>query len=176
VIATLTPASDLSELRSAVFVAASLGALGLLLVIASVALNDFFTVAATLSFAASGNAERLRRFVLWQIVGGVFGLGINVTFAGLVRYWSLTFANACGSALAFLSAQVFANQHDAHEHERRPQPLRPGKGLAEHQVGARAPLRASCPIRLGPRRASTSSAIFRVVPSRIAGDGVRVGT
>jgi drug/metabolite transporter (DMT)-like permease len=107
-IATMTSASHLSGLGVAVWAATSLGALGLLVIIAILALNDIFTVGATLSFAASGNAERLRRFVAWQIVGAAFGLGVNVTFAGLVRYWSLSFANAAGTALAFVSAQVFA--------------------------------------------------------------------
>jgi len=94
---------------------ATLGALQLLVVVAVVAVNQFFNVGATLSFAASGHAERLRTFVAWQIVGGVFGLGVNITFAGLVRYWSLSFANVTGIGLAFVSAQVFAAYMVLHE-------------------------------------------------------------
>jgi drug/metabolite transporter (DMT)-like permease len=87
---------------------ASLGALQLLVIVGLVAVNQFFNVGATLSFAASGHSERLRAFVAWQVIGGVFGLGVNLTFAGLVRYSSLSFANVTGIALAFVSAQVFA--------------------------------------------------------------------
>ena len=94
---------------------ASLGALQLLVVLVLVAVNQFFNVGATLSFAASGHAEQLRTFVAWQIIGGVFGLGVNLTFAGLVRYWSLSFANVTGIALAFVSAQVFAAYMILHE-------------------------------------------------------------
>ena len=94
---------------------ASLGALQLLVVIGVVAANQFFNVGATLSFAASGHAERLRTFIAWQIIGGFFGLGVNLTFAGLVRYWSLSFANVTGIGLAFVSAQVFAAYMVLHE-------------------------------------------------------------
>ncbi len=94
---------------------ASLGALQLLVVLGLVVVNQFFNVGATLSFAASGHAERLSTFVAWQIIGGVFGLGVNLTFAGLVRYWSLSFANVTGIALAFVSAQVFAAYMILHE-------------------------------------------------------------
>lgn len=94
---------------------ATLGALQLLVVVGFVAVNNFFNVGATLSFAASGHADRLRTFIFWQIVGGMFGLGVNLTFAGLVRYWSLSFANVTGIALAFVSAQVFAAYMVYHE-------------------------------------------------------------
>ena len=94
---------------------ASLGALQLLVVLAFVAANQFFNVGATLSFAASGHSDRLRTFIAWQIVGGFFGLGVNLTFAGLVRYWSLSFANVTGIGLAFVSAQVFAAYMVLHE-------------------------------------------------------------
>jgi len=94
---------------------AALGALQGLVVVAAVLLNQFFNVGATLSFAASGNAEKLRTFVAWQIIGGFFGLGVNLTFAALVRYWSLSFANATGIGLAFVSAQVFAAYMVLHE-------------------------------------------------------------
>ena len=94
---------------------ASLGALQLLVIFGIVVANQFFNVGATLSFAASGHAERLRTFIAWQIIGGFFGLGVNLTFAGLVRYWSLSFANVTGIGLAFVSAQVFAAYMVLHE-------------------------------------------------------------
>ena len=94
---------------------AGLGALQALVVLVVVVANQFFNVGATLSFAASGHAERLRTFIAWQIVGGLFGLGVNLTFAGLVRYWSLSFANVTGIGLAFVSAQVFAAYMVLHE-------------------------------------------------------------
>ncbi len=73
-----------------------------------IVLNQAFNVGATACFAASGHAERLRAFVFWQIVGGFFGLGVQITFAGIVRYWSLTAANVWGIGVAFVSAQLFA--------------------------------------------------------------------
>ena len=94
---------------------AGLGALQALVVLVVVVANQFFNVGATLSFAASGHAERLRTFIAWQIIGGLFGLGVNLTFAGLVRYWSLSFANVTGIGLAFVSAQVFAAYMVLHE-------------------------------------------------------------
>src|SRR5439155_26778261 len=45
--------------------------------------------------------------LLWQAVGSAFGLGAQVTFAGLVRFLSLRVANAIGIGLAFVSAQAF---------------------------------------------------------------------
>jgi drug/metabolite transporter (DMT)-like permease len=78
-------------------------------------LNQAFNVGATSCFAASGHANRLRTFVIWQLVGGFFGLGVQLTFAGLVRYWSLMGANMIGTGLAFVSAQVFAAYMIFHE-------------------------------------------------------------
>jgi drug/metabolite transporter (DMT)-like permease len=85
-----------------------LTALQVLVIGGVVVLNQFFNVGATLSFAQSGHADRLRTFVVWQFIGGIFGLGVQLTFAGLVRYTSLSFANVVGIGLAFVSAQVFA--------------------------------------------------------------------
>ena len=73
-----------------------------------IVVNQAFNVGATACFAASGHADRLRTFVLWQIVGGFFGLGVQLSFAGIVRYWSVTGANVVGVGLAFVSAQLFA--------------------------------------------------------------------
>ena len=77
-------------------------------VIALVVTNQIFNVGSTVGFALSGLAATGGRFVLWQAVGSAFGLGAQVTFAGLVRYLSLRLANAIGIGLAFVSAQVFA--------------------------------------------------------------------
>jgi multidrug transporter EmrE-like cation transporter len=87
---------------------AAFGLLEGLLVFVLIILNQVVNVGATTSFALSGHADRLRTFVFWQLIGGFFGLGIQVTFAGLVRYWSVGFANAVGIGLAFVSAQVFS--------------------------------------------------------------------
>lgn len=79
------------------------GAMGLMIL-----LNQVLNVGATTCFALSGNSETPQRFLLWQIIGSVFGLGTQVSFAGLVRFSSLEFANAIGIGLAFVSAQIFS--------------------------------------------------------------------
>jgi drug/metabolite transporter (DMT)-like permease len=71
-------------------------------------LNQVLNVGATTGFALSGNSSTPQRFVFWQVVGSVFGLGTQLSFAGLVRFSSLEFANAIGIGLAFVSAQVFS--------------------------------------------------------------------
>jgi drug/metabolite transporter (DMT)-like permease len=78
------------------------------LVVALAVANQAVNVGATACFAASAHADRFRTFVFWQVVGGIFGLGVQLTFAGLVRFWSLTAANVVGIGVAFVSAQVFA--------------------------------------------------------------------
>jgi drug/metabolite transporter (DMT)-like permease len=77
-------------------------ALGLLVV------NQVANVGCYTLFALSGRADRRRTFIVLQILGGFFGLFTQLTFAGLVRYASLPFANAAGIGLAFVSAQVFS--------------------------------------------------------------------
>jgi drug/metabolite transporter (DMT)-like permease len=79
------------------------GAMGLMIL-----LNQAMNVGATTGFALSGNSQTAQRFVFWQIFGSVFGLGTQLSFAGLVRFSSLEFANAIGIGLAFVSAQVFS--------------------------------------------------------------------
>lgn len=69
--------------------------------------NQLFNVGATTGFALSGRAETWGLFVLWQALGSAFGLGAQITFAGLVRFLSLRVANAVGIGLAFVSAQMF---------------------------------------------------------------------
>ncbi len=101
-------------------VAATTGATIAILVALAV-VNQAVNVGATACFAASAHADRLRTFVFWQIVGGFFGLGVQLTFAGLVRYWSLTAANVIGIGLAFVSAQLFAAYLIFHESFHTPQ-------------------------------------------------------
>jgi drug/metabolite transporter (DMT)-like permease len=84
-------------------------------------LNQAFNVGATACFAASGHADRWRIFIFWQIVGGFFGLGVQLSFAGIVRYWSVTGANVVGVGLAFLSVQLFAAYLIFHESFAAPQ-------------------------------------------------------
>ncbi len=77
-------------------------------VLTVVLLNQFFNVGASASFALSGWANTTGSFVLWQIIGGLFGLGTQLTFAGLVRFTSLGVANVIGNGLAYVSVQIFA--------------------------------------------------------------------
>ncbi len=77
----------------------------LLLVLAP--LNIAGNIGALAFFAASAHASRPDLFVLWQIVGGFFGLATNITFAGLVRYWSLAAANIIAVGVVFVAVQVF---------------------------------------------------------------------
>jgi drug/metabolite transporter (DMT)-like permease len=77
-------------------------------VLALAVVNQAVNVGATACFAASAHADRLRAFLFWQVVGGIFGLGVQLSFAGLVRFWSLTAANVIGIGMAFVSAQLFA--------------------------------------------------------------------
>ncbi|MDE3091019.1 MAG: hypothetical protein KGJ80_16725 [Chloroflexota bacterium] len=81
----------------------SLPAMGLMIL-----LNQILNVGATTGFALSGNSNTAQRFVFWQVIGSVFGLGTQLSFAGLVHFSSLEFANAIGIGLAFVSAQIFS--------------------------------------------------------------------
>lgn len=80
---------------------------GVVAVAGLVLFNQLFNVGATTGFALSGRAGTTSVFLLWQAIGSVFGLGAQVTFAGLARFLSLRVANAIGIGLAFVSAQVF---------------------------------------------------------------------
>ena len=71
-------------------------------------LNQALNVGATTGFALSGTSATLPRFVFWQIIGSAFGLGAQLSFAGLVRFSSIEIANAVGIGLAFVSVQVFS--------------------------------------------------------------------
>jgi drug/metabolite transporter (DMT)-like permease len=83
--------------------------------------NQFFNVGSTACFAASAHADRIKVFVFWQIVGGFFGLGVQLSYAGLVRYWSLPAANVLGIGLAFVAVQAFTAYLIFHESFQRPQ-------------------------------------------------------
>lgn len=100
------PQFPLAALKGSAF--ASTGILQALLVSALVLLNQGFNVAATIGFARSGLAESVATFVGWQVVGSIFDLGTQVTFAGMVRFFSLRFANSVGIGLAFVSAQIIS--------------------------------------------------------------------
>jgi drug/metabolite transporter (DMT)-like permease len=81
---------------------------GGLLTIGIAILNQIVNVGATTSFAISGRCESFRDFLIWQIIGSAFGLGTQLTFAGLVRYASVQVASAIGIGFAFVSAEVFS--------------------------------------------------------------------
>lgn len=72
-------------------------------------LNILTNIGATTAFAVSGRSGTLRTFLVWQIIGSAFGLGTQVTFAGLVRFSNVQLASAIGIGLAFLSAEVFTS-------------------------------------------------------------------
>ncbi len=78
------------------------------LIVLVIFVNQALNVGATIGFALSGWSQSVRRFIFWQVVGSVFGVGTQISFAGLVRFSSLEFANAIGIGLAFVSAQVFS--------------------------------------------------------------------
>jgi drug/metabolite transporter (DMT)-like permease len=78
------------------------------IILALAVVNQAVNVGATACFAASAHADRFRTFLFWQVIGGIFGLGVQLSFAGLVRFWSLTAANVIGIGVAFVSAQLFA--------------------------------------------------------------------
>jgi drug/metabolite transporter (DMT)-like permease len=71
-------------------------------------LNQIMNAGATTGFAMSGRSGNFKGFLLWQIIGSAFGLGTQLTFAGLVRYSSVQWASAIGIGLAFVSAEVFS--------------------------------------------------------------------
>lgn len=71
-----------------------------------VLLNQITNVGATTGFALSGRSPDMRRFLAWQIMGSFFGLGTQLTFAGIVRFSSIELANAIGIGLAFVTVQV----------------------------------------------------------------------
>lgn len=74
-----------------------------------VVVNQIMNVGATTCFALSGQSDNLKRFVIYQIFGGLFGLGINLTYAGLVRFSTVQTAAAIGIGLSFASVQVFSS-------------------------------------------------------------------
>ena len=107
-----------SGLRAAL---ATITAAQVALVIGIIVANQFFNVGSTACFAASAHADRIRVFIFWQIVGGLFGLGVQLSYAGLVRFWSLPAANVVGIGLAFVAVQAFTAYLIFHEAFHRPQ-------------------------------------------------------
>ncbi len=81
---------------------------GVLVTALLILLNQVTNVGATTGFALSGGSATWRDFVLWQIIGGAFGLGSQLTFAGLVRASSVKLATAVGIGMAFVSAELFS--------------------------------------------------------------------
>jgi drug/metabolite transporter (DMT)-like permease len=100
---------------------AAVTAAQVLLVLAIVFANQFFNVGSTACFAASAHADRIKVFIFWQVVGGFFGLGVQLTYAGIVRFWSLPAANVVGIGLAFLAVQLFTAYLIFHEAFHLPQ-------------------------------------------------------
>ncbi len=105
-------------LRSAL---ATVTAAQIALVLGIVVANQFFNVGSTACFAASAHADRIKVVVFWQIVGGLFGLGVQLSYAGLVRFWSLPAANVVGIGLAFVAVQAFTAYLIFHESFHWPQ-------------------------------------------------------
>ena len=84
------------------------GARGTLITLGLAVVNQVMNIGATTGFAISGRSETARNFFLWQIIGSAFGLGTQLSFAGLVRFSSVQLASAIGIGLAFLSAEVIS--------------------------------------------------------------------
>ena len=72
-------------------------------------INQIMNVGATTFFALSGGTHSVKRFILYQIIGGLCGLGINLTYAGMVRFSSVETAAAIGTGLSFVSVQIFSS-------------------------------------------------------------------
>jgi drug/metabolite transporter (DMT)-like permease len=87
-----------------VFDRARLGGLPLSLI----GLNQLVNVGAYTCFALSGRAVTTWSFIGWQALGSLFGLGTQLTFAGMVRYGTVRMASAVGIGLAFVSAEIFS--------------------------------------------------------------------
>ena len=91
------------------------GARGTLITLGLAVVNQVMNIGATTGFAISGRSETARSFIVWQIIGSAFGLGTQLTFAGLVRFTSVQLASAVGIGLAFLSAEVVTAYGIFHE-------------------------------------------------------------
>lgn len=101
----LSPFTRLFSSKSwAVLDRARLGGVPLLLI----GLNQIVNVGAYTCFAQSGRAVTTWSFIGWQALGSLFGLGTQLTFAGMVRYGTVRMASAVGIGLAFVSAEIFS--------------------------------------------------------------------
>ncbi len=108
----MSPFTRLLSSRSwAVLDRARLGGVPVLLI----GLNQIVNVGAYTCFARSGRAATTWNFIGWQALGSLFGLGTQLTFAGMVRYGTVRMANAVGIGLAFVSAEIFGAYLIFHE-------------------------------------------------------------
>ena len=80
-----------------------------------VVLNQIANVGSYTGFALAGKSPGLRGFLLWQIFGSAFGLCVQLSYSGMVRYTTVGLANAFGVGLAFVSIQLFAAYLFFHE-------------------------------------------------------------
>lgn len=71
-------------------------------------MNQLMNIGATTAFAMSGRSESIKAFLIWQLVGSLFGLGTQLTFAGLVRFTSVQLAASIGIGLAYVSSELFS--------------------------------------------------------------------
>ena len=103
------PSSRHSVVQTRGQVSAAILAMGLVL------LNQIMNIGATSAFAASGKSDSGKGFLTWQVIGSLFGLGTQLTFAGLVHASSVQLASAIGIGLAFLTAEIFSAYGLFHE-------------------------------------------------------------
>ena len=83
------------------------GVRGSLLTLGIAVVNQAMHVGATRAFALSGLSGQWKDFLIWQLVGSAFGLGTQLTFAGLVRFSSVQLACAISIGLAFVTTEFF---------------------------------------------------------------------
>jgi drug/metabolite transporter (DMT)-like permease len=91
------------------------GGRGALATLGIAIVNLIANVGATTCFAISGRGENARSFLLWQLAGSAFGLGTQLSFAGLVRFSSVKLASTIGIGLAFVTAEVVSAYRIFHE-------------------------------------------------------------
>jgi drug/metabolite transporter (DMT)-like permease len=75
----------------------------------AIVVNQVMNVGAATFFALSGSTDSIRRFVIYQIVGGLLGLGINLSYAAMVRFASVQTAAAIGIGSSFVMVQIFSS-------------------------------------------------------------------
>jgi drug/metabolite transporter (DMT)-like permease len=100
----LTPPWSTAKVAGAASTEREVAMLGVMILV-----NQVMNVGATTFFALSGDAHSVKRFIVYQIIGGLFGLGINLSYAGLVHYSSVPAAAAVGIGLAFVVVQIVSS-------------------------------------------------------------------